>query len=291
MVFGPVFGSSVEDCASRIGAWRDTGPHGDRLDTSAPPTEGVTRSPGETGAAASRVEPARPDSTASPQNQPSILLLDDDLFMLGMQARMLRSMGYQRIDNVATAQAALTILRKEPQTVDVVVCDLKMPGMDGIEFLQSLSTGPFQGSVILLSGEGARIMHTVQKLLGGSQLVILGALEKPAGRAALRALLDCWKPHSAAAPASPAHSFTCADMHVANRDRQWVLHYQPQVDLRTGALAGMEALVRWNHPDHGLVYPDHFIGLAEDCGAVDALTDWVLREAMEQLPITSPCSG
>ncbi len=45
----------------------------------------------------------------------------------------------------------------------------------------------------------------------------------------------------------------------------------------------MEALIRWNHPDHGLIYPDQFIGVAEDCGAIDAPTEWVLQEAMTQL--------
>jgi EAL domain-containing protein (putative c-di-GMP-specific phosphodiesterase class I) len=96
-------------------------------------------------------------------------------------------------------------------------------------------------------------------------------------------LLDCWKPLSAGAAARPALSFTGADIHTAHRERQWVLHYQPKVDLKTGALTGMEALVRWDHPQHGLVYPDSFIGTAEDCGAIDALTEWVLEEAMKQL--------
>ena len=62
-----------------------------------------------------------------------------------------------------------------------------------------------------------------------------------------------------------------------------MLHYQPKVDLAGGAPVGVEALVRWNHPTHGLVYPDHFIGLAEDCGAIDAMTEWVLAEAVGQM--------
>lgn len=233
--------------------------------------------------------PAESMSAAAPapaRRLPSILLVDDDPFMLGMQLRMLRSMGYPMIGAAGGAEAALVVLLNNPQAVDVVVCDLNMPGMDGIAFLQRLNAKAFRGNIILLSGEGVRIMHTVQKLLAGGQLVILGALEKPAGRAALRALLDCWKPPvgQATAPAGePAQSFTNADLHAANRERQWVLHYQPKVDLRTGVLAGVEALVRWRHPQHGLIYPDRFIGRAEDCGAVDGLTEWVLQEALEQV--------
>lgn len=215
--------------------------------------------------------------------QPSVLLVDDDLFMLGMQSRMLRSMGYPMIGTASSGEAALALLLKSPGAVDVILCDLNMPGMDGIEFLQRLNKSAFHGSVILLSGEGVRIMHTVQRLLAGGQLVILGALEKPAGRTALRALLDCWKPPMAAAIVPDKPLFTGPDVQLANREGQWVLHYQPKVDLKTGTLVGMEALVRWNHPRHGLVYPDRFIEIAEECGAIDALTDWVLREALGQL--------
>ncbi len=235
-----------------------------------------------TGPAALDGEPGRLGPGAV---QPSVLLLDDDPFMLGIQARMLQSMGYEKISTVGSAEAALLKLQHAPESADVIVCDLNMPGMDGIEFLQILNAGPFRGNIILLSGEGARIMHTVQKLLGGGRLMILGALEKPAARPALRALLDCWRPIAAAPPALPIAAFTCEDLRVAHRDRQWVLHYQPKVDLRTGALAGVEALVRWNHPLHGLVFPDRFIGIAEDCALIDALTEWVLREAMHQLSL------
>jgi diguanylate cyclase (GGDEF)-like protein len=59
-----------------------------------------------------------------------------------------------------------------------------------------------------------------------------------------------------------------------------VLHYQPKVDLRTGVLAGVEALVRWNRPDHGLVPPSAFIDLAERTGLIRPLTSWVLRAAV-----------
>jgi len=215
--------------------------------------------------------------------QPRILLLDDDVFMLGMQSRMLRNMGYLMIGTAGSSESALTMLHGEPAAVDVIICDLNMPGIDGIEFLQRLSATQFRGSVILLSGEGMRIMHTVQKLLGTGKVTILGAVEKPARRGALRALLDGWKPFAEAVPTPAPRQFSPAEVHEANRKRQWVLHYQPQVDLLTGALYGVEALVRWNHPRHGLVYPDTFVETAEECGAIDALTQWVLQEAMTQL--------
>lgn len=231
--------------------------------------------------------PTAPHGGPAPRRQPSLLLVDDDPFMLGMQSRMLRSMGYTMIGTAASAEAALMLLGKEPgqgqATVDVVICDLNMPDVDGLEFLRRLGNSDFRGNVILLSGEGPRIIHAVRKLLAGLPLLILGALEKPAGRTALRVLLDGWQPMvaPAAAPAKP--SYSADDLRAAQQAEEWVLHYQPKIDLRTGALTGVEALVRWRHPQHGLVYPDAFIDLAEDCGAIGALTDWVLQAALAQL--------
>lgn len=216
------------------------------------------------------------------RRQPRILLLDDDQFMLGMQTWTLRSMGYGMIGTAGSGVSALTMLQQDPHAVDVIFCDLNMPGMDGIEFLQKLSAIPYRGNVILLSGQGLHVMHTVQKLLG-QDVLILGALEKPAGPPALRTLLDRWKPHEQVRLPMPAPTFIADEIHAANQERQWVLHYQPTVDLTTGALKGMEALVRWAHPRHGTVYPNDFIRVAEECGAIDALTEWVIQEAMRQL--------
>jgi EAL domain-containing protein (putative c-di-GMP-specific phosphodiesterase class I) len=77
-------------------------------------------------------------------------------------------------------------LEHDPDSGEVIICDLTMPDIDGIEFLQTLNASPFRGSVILLSGQSERVMHSVQRVLGGRQLTILGALTKPVDRDALR---------------------------------------------------------------------------------------------------------
>ncbi|MCP3707823.1 EAL domain-containing protein [Paraburkholderia sp. CNPSo 3274] len=68
----------------------------------------------------------------------------------------------------------------------------------------------------------------------------------------------------------------------ALRDSEFLLHYQPQVEIEGGRIIGMEALVRWRDPEVGLVSPAQFIPVAEESGLIGPLSDWVLREACRQ---------
>jgi predicted signal transduction protein with EAL and GGDEF domain len=81
---------------------------------------------------------------------------------------------------------------------------------------------------------------------------------------------------------SPTRLALVSDLRQAIDLRQLVLHYQPKIDVRTGTCKRLEALVRWNHPRHGLMLPDLFIPLAERTGLIGPLTAWVLNEALAE---------
>jgi EAL domain-containing protein (putative c-di-GMP-specific phosphodiesterase class I) len=74
-------------------------------------------------------------------------------------------------------------------------------------------------------------------------------------------------------------------LRLAIERNELVRHYQPVVCLRSGAVRGVEALVRWNHPQHGMLLPQHFIPVAEETGLILRMGTWVMREACEQLRV------
>lgn len=76
-----------------------------------------------------------------------------------------------------------------------------------------------------------------------------------------------------------------ADLKVALKEEQFELYFQPIIDFSTGEIAKVEALIRWNHPTKGLVFPDEFISIAEEFGIINEIGEWVLRNASLHIPI------
>jgi diguanylate cyclase (GGDEF)-like protein len=95
---------------------------------------------------------------------------------------------------------------------------------------------------------------------------------------------DCYVMYSAdmSAGAQSRLSMENALFHALERN-ELLLHYQPFISARTGRIAGVEALLRWKHPEYGLVSPGQFIPMAEETGLIDSIGEWVLRSACRQM--------
>jgi CheY-like chemotaxis protein len=116
-----------------------------------------------------------------------ILLLDDDAFMLEILRDMIESLGYASVHSETDARRALKAL--PGFRPDLLVCDLSMPEMDGIEFLRTVAEQGYDGDVILLSGMDSGILRAAETLAMAQGLSILGACSKPLSRAELADLL------------------------------------------------------------------------------------------------------
>jgi len=217
------------------------------------------------------------------------LIVDDDPFALKLLARQLARLGIAQLTSCSGAQQALDLLAIAPPDFDLVFCDLQMPDMDGAEFVRHLAGIGYGGNLVLVSAEDSRVLQAVHRLAQAHGIAVLATLGKPVSPLQLSEVvathLNAQAPHrDRAGPGA----VTAEDLACAIEQKQLLNHYQPKVQLSTGALVGVEALVRWQHPALGLVYPDQFIGLAEDLGLMDPLTRCVLREALR---VAKACEG
>ena len=207
------------------------------------------------------------------------LLIDDEPFALKLLSRQLANLGFDQVVTMEHPRDALAMLESGSDSFDIIFLDLQMPDMDGVEFVRHLVRIAYTGGLMLVSGEDQRILHTAETLANAHKLRVLGALHKPVNP-------DQLKKAIAAAPQQ--HEKTARKVYApdelkrALNNRELLNYYQPQVDLGTGRIVGVETLVRWQHPADGLVYPDQFIGMAEEHGLIDDLTRLVLANALAQ---------
>ncbi len=211
-----------------------------------------------------------------------ILLLDDEPFMLKLIARMLSQLQFTRVFACDNGPAALLRVDSALDCPDVILLDINMPGMDGVEFVRHLVEHHFSGAIILVSGEDERVLQSVEKLVRAHRITVLGRLNKPVDPQLLAALLARWRPPLQQAGSVVRKTFSAGELGAAMIKGELVNYYQPKVMVSSGEVVGVETLVRWRHPTEGMIPPDQFIGLAEQSGLIDQLTQLVLTAALAQ---------
>jgi EAL domain-containing protein (putative c-di-GMP-specific phosphodiesterase class I)/ActR/RegA family two-component response regulator len=211
-----------------------------------------------------------------------VLLVDDDPFALKLLAWQLERLGYADIEQYQRAEDALLQFDSSFKPIDLVFCDLQMPDIDGVEFVRHLAGIGYRGDMVLVSGEDGRILQTVQKLALAHDIHLLGTLAKPVKFEQLEAMLGNNVLPGAAASSVVQQHYPPDELKLAIERGELLNYYQPKVAMGSGALVGVEALVRWQHPQAGLVYPDRFIATAEEHGLIDDLTRAVLSNALAQ---------
>jgi EAL domain-containing protein (putative c-di-GMP-specific phosphodiesterase class I)/FixJ family two-component response regulator len=217
-------------------------------------------------------------------NTARILLLDDDPFMLKLLRRQLAELSYTQVDAFDSGQKALEQLNSSKALYDLILLDINMPEMDGVEFIRQLVQCRYSGSVILVSGEAGRILESVERLIEAHRLTALGHLQKPVKPEDLATLIGRLKANIGPSIASGETQapYSAEQLRAAINNGELVSHYQPKVALGTSEVVGVESLVRWQHPVNGLIFPDQFIEVAESHGLITEVTRVVLTTAMQQ---------
>ena len=210
-----------------------------------------------------------------------ILVIDDDRFTLKLLNRMLSNLGFPAA-TCDSGRAALAWLDDPGNHPDLILLDLNMPGMDGVEFARHLVERRYSGSLILVSGEDERVLRAASNLVEAHRITLLGSLRKPIAPEGLAELLGKWSPPSHNQPAATAEAYGADELRAAIAGGELVNYYQPKVDVASGRLVGVETLVRWRHPHDGMALPGQFVGVAEEHGLIGELTRVVLAEAFAQ---------
>src|SRR3569833_4385793 len=182
-----------------------------------------------------------------------IVLIDDDRVVGEIVSGLANSMGLQ----CAVTRTADEFFQHIGPDTSVIILDLVMPGMDGIEILRLLGERNCKAHIILMSGINIRVIETAKKLAQSHGLTVIGHLQKPFPIPQLQQMLSAnfaaEKP--AAAEKEEQLDIPDEDLYRALDRKEFVLYYQPQINIATGVVTGVEALSRWNHPKLGLVFP------------------------------------
>lgn len=209
----------------------------------------------------------------------SVLVVEDHGFQRRMALRLLSELGVARAYEAADGAAALHLLQALEQTPDVVMVDLDMPGMDGIEFIEHLARRQLARAVLVVSALDPALLHTVQTMARACGLRVLDAVAKPVTKAKLAEALSTLRQPKADAVTEHPGEIPTEAIHSALSNDQITPWFQPQVELSNGRIVVVEALARWRRDDGRVILPQHFMPVLEREDLLDELTERMLARA------------
>lgn len=213
-----------------------------------------------------------------------LLVIDDEQDICELVSDVADMLGFTT--EQCSQLSSLSELKLIPMP-DILALDLSMPEVDGIEIINHLGTLAVKPQLILMTGFERSVLDGAHKLADRLNVPVLGQLNKPFSIQMLKDLLE--QPFVQTRPSgtklsakSDAQKFTHSDIARSISNDEFVAYYQPQIDLKTGELHGVEALVRWHHPN-GLIMPDEFLPEIESNQQILPLTESVIQQTMTQM--------
>lgn len=218
-----------------------------------------------------------------------VYIVDDDT----LTCNLLKTIIEPIFGDVETFQHPRAFLTLTLNKQDIIILDLMMPDMDGIEVIRHLAAHKSPASLILISGYDSGVLHSAETLALSCGLNVINTFTKPMNTELLTCFLTSLSNKQAQRERVICNNEktnqgkfdfipTEQDLRNAIDNKQLILHYQPQINMKTAGLHGAEVLVRWLHPEFGLIYPDKFIALAEQTGLIEQLSEEVIHLAIKQ---------
>jgi EAL domain-containing protein (putative c-di-GMP-specific phosphodiesterase class I)/ActR/RegA family two-component response regulator len=207
-----------------------------------------------------------------------IMVVEDHGFQRRMALRLLAELGIANVYEAAEGAEALAVLERLSQPPDVVLVDLDMPGMDGIEFIGHVAQQRLARAVALVSALDPALLNTVQTMARAYGLHVLGSIEKPLTLDKLRDVLLSYEERLHDVDADEDIEVGVDELRAALARNQIEPWFQPQVEFANGKVVAVEALARWRR-DGQVLRPAHFLSLLEREGLAQALTDTMLEQS------------
>lgn len=211
-----------------------------------------------------------------------VLVVEDHDFQRSVAVNMLKRIGVREVSEATDGESALRCIRELSGPLDIILCDLNMPGMDGIELIRHIAQEDVAASLVVVSGLDASLVSSVEAMAKEHGMNVLGVIEKPVTAQKLSNLFQRYRPGGSDTAKSPIF-ITASEVRHALVTGEFLLAYQPKVDIATRAVVGAECLVRWRHPIAGLIEPRSFLAAVDEQGAGAELSWVVLNQALDQL--------
>lgn len=208
----------------------------------------------------------------------SVLVVEDHDFQRRTAVRLLHGLGVERVADAADGAAALAILAGSPQP-DVIVCDIDMPGMDGVEFIRGVAERGLASAVVIASGLDSKVLGAVKTIGEAHGLQVLGALEKPLTARRLADLLASYRRQPCRPSPGAEVSVTTEEVVAAFTDGHMATLFEPTVDLTECRVSGAEAVGRWVHPTKGPVGSETFLPVLAAEGLLLRYSESMLEDA------------
>lgn len=223
-----------------------------------------------------RAEDAPPAHPASIANLPrKVLVVDDDPLARRQIALVLNAVAIGDIVSVDRGVTALQELAQNINAFDLLITDLNMPGMDGVEFIRRLAEMGYQNGLILCSGVDERLLQTAAELVRAKGMLLRGTVKKPLTRQRLIELLTESEPKKRRPSSGPARIVRIDELQDALEHNQFQIHFQPKVKASTLQVIGVEALARWQRNGE-FIPPDTFILAAEQSNLIIPVSESLL---------------